>query len=155
MNMTGCSIADNNNVADGGAVFNKGKLSISNSTFVDNLGASFAGGILNLAALNVDWSGTSGNHLNPALGLADIMAEAAAVTSFNGALLPTSALPAATIENYQFNIALADRILAVVTNTKNKPAAANLIAQGDALSLAGNYTAAIADYALAWMLVHL
>jgi hypothetical protein len=44
--------------------------------------------------------------LNPVVGLLEFIAEDPAVAALQGALLPSSKLEAATIENYQVNIAL-------------------------------------------------
>jgi hypothetical protein len=73
MNLTNCTIANNNNTGDGGAIFNEsGTLSISNSTFVDNVGASFAGGILNFAALNINNTTFKENSASDGGAIADL-----------------------------------------------------------------------------------
>jgi hypothetical protein len=52
------------------------------------------------------WQDSSGNMLNPVVGLLEFIAEGPAVAALQGALVPLSKLEAATIENYQVNIAL-------------------------------------------------
>ena len=52
------------------------------------------------------WQDISGNMLNSVVGLLEFIAEGPAVAALRGALLPSSKLEAATIENYQVNIAL-------------------------------------------------
>jgi hypothetical protein len=74
------------------------------------------------------WQDSSGNMLNPVVGLLEFIAKGPAVAALQGALLPSSKLEAATIENYQVNMALADRTL--VANSKGDKVASELIAQG-------------------------
>jgi len=71
-----------------------------------------------------------------------------------GTLIPSSQLPAATIENYLFNIALADRTLAVVaiTDAGGDADASQLVADGDAQAAAGDYLDAVISYQKAWSL---
>jgi hypothetical protein len=52
------------------------------------------------------WQDSSGNMLNPVVGLLEFIAEGPAVAALQGALLPSSKLEAATIENYQVDIVL-------------------------------------------------
>jgi hypothetical protein len=110
----------------------------------------------NLAqAVRYYWSGTSGNELNPVAGILNFLAEERAVNALAGTLIPSSQLPAATIENYPFNITLADRTLAVVAiavaggNTD----ASQLVTTGDAQEATGDYLDAIISYQKASSLV--
>jgi CSLREA domain-containing protein len=110
----------------------------------------------NLAqAVRFYWSGTSGNELNPVAGILNFLAEERAVNALARTLIPSSQLPAATIENYLFNITLADRTLAVVAiaNAGSNADASQLVATGDAQAAAGDYLAAVISYQKAWNLV--
>jgi hypothetical protein len=83
------------------------------------------------------------------------MAEKRAINALNGTLIPSSQLPPATIENYLFNILLADRTLAVVAiaDIGGNSYASQLVASGDAQAAAGDYAAAVISYQKAWSLV--
>jgi hypothetical protein len=107
------------------------------------------------AAVRYYWSGTSGNELKPVAGILDFLAEELAVNALAGTLISSSQLPAATIENYLFNITLADRTLAVVAiaDAGGNTEASQLVANGDAQAAAGDYLAAVISYQKAWSLV--
>ena len=110
----------------------------------------------NLAqAVRFYWSGTSGNELNPVAGILDFLAEERAVNALSRTLIPSSQLPAATIENYLFNITLADRTLAVVAiaGAGGNAEASQLVTQGDAKAADEDYLDAIISYQKAWSLV--
>jgi hypothetical protein len=107
------------------------------------------------AAVRYYWSGTSGNELKPVAGILDFLAEELAVNALAGTLISSSQLPAATIENYLFNITLADRTLAVVAiaDAGGNTEASQLVATGDAQAAVGDYLAAVIFYQKAWSLV--
>jgi hypothetical protein len=123
-------------------------------------GNSADGRALNIAASNLAqavrfyFSGTSGNELNPVAGILNFLAEERAVNALSGTLIPSSQLPPATIENYLFNITLADRTLAVVAiaDVGGNAEASQLVATGDAQEAAGDHLDAVISYQKAWSL---
>jgi hypothetical protein len=98
------------------------------------------------------WQDSTGNMLNPVVGLLEFIAEGPAVAALQRALLPSSKLEAATIENYQVNIALG-RPHAGRQQQGRQGGDRTDCARANAQAAAQDYVDAIASYAKSWSLV--